>query len=177
MVDYYPADKVNETAHGAVTAAGGVVRVTRYPAGNLLIKENFNARKKLAGVTAMLKLPHYDGADRNWVMAAYSDQGKPLAFGKARSCIQCHMVAQKQDFLFAPPTHQPAARRLFPGSENITRLSPLAPGTPRSRAGKGPGSGHGSFLKSVSLPGLGATPGSPGSLATGISCPDIPRAA
>jgi hypothetical protein len=59
----------------------------------------------------------------------------------------------------------------------IPRLSPLAPGTPWSRTGKGPGSGHGSFLKSVSLPGQGATSGCPGSLASGISCPDIPRAA
>ncbi len=122
---------------------GGVVRVTRYPAGSLLIKENFNTRKKLVGVTAMLKLPHYDGADRNWVMAAYSPQGKPLAFGKVGSCIQCHMVARKQDFVFAP--HQPAASRLhrflLSGSENSTRLSPLAPGTSWVRAMKEPDPG------------------------------------
>ncbi len=125
MVDYYTTDKVDEIAHGTITAAGGVVRVTRYPAGSLLIKENFNIRKKLVGVTAMLKLPHYDGADRNWVMAAYSPQGKPLAFGKVGSCIQCHMVAQKQDFVFAPPPTNllPAAfiASFFPGQ----KISPV----------------------------------------------------
>lgn len=33
MMDYYTTDKVDEIAHGTITAAGGVVRVTRYPAG------------------------------------------------------------------------------------------------------------------------------------------------
>lgn len=121
IVDYYTTDKVNEIAHGIITAEGGVAHVTRYPAGSLLIKENFNIRKKLVGVTAMLKLPHYDSADRNWVMAAYSPQGNPLAFGKVGSCIQCHMVAQKQDFVFAPPPTNllPAAfiASFFPGQK------------------------------------------------------------
>ncbi|MGC8591851.1 cytochrome P460 family protein [Acidithiobacillus sp.] len=146
MVDYYPADKVNETAHGAVTAAGGVVRVTRYPAGSLLIKENFNARKKLAGVTAMFKLPHYDGADRNWVMAAYSDQGKPLAFGKARSCIQCHMVAQKQDFLFAPPPINLPPAAFFPDQKISPAYLRLLQEHPGSALGRNPGPAMEVFL-------------------------------
>ncbi|MBU2787645.1 cytochrome P460 family protein [Acidithiobacillus sp. VAN18-1] len=86
--------------------AGGIEKVRKYPNGSLLVKENYTKDKKLASITAMLKLQGYDPADRNWVMAAYDPTGKVLAFGKVGSCIACHDMVHKQDLVFAPPPAQ-----------------------------------------------------------------------
>ena len=72
----------------------------------LVVKENYDAQKKLTGVTAMLKLDGYDQADRNWVMAAYKPDGQVVAYGKVQACIACHAMVTQQDFVFAPPPAQ-----------------------------------------------------------------------
>lgn len=71
-----------------------------------MVKANYTKQKKLTGVTAMLKLPNYDAADRNWLMAAYSPSGKVVAFGKVPACIACHNMVRSADFNFAPPPDQ-----------------------------------------------------------------------
>ncbi len=106
-VDAYTVDLANPLANGAIRKAGGIAKVRRYPDGALVVKENFNERRKLTGVTAMLKLPGYDHADRNWVMAAYTPAGQVITYGKVPACIACHaLVSKKQDFVFAPPPKQ-----------------------------------------------------------------------
>lgn len=105
-VDVFTTDLSNQAASAAITAARSVQGVTRYPNGSLLIKNNYNAKHKLTGVTAMLKLSGYDAANRNWVMAAYSPTGKSVAFGKVASCDACHAMVTKSDFVFAPPPDQ-----------------------------------------------------------------------
>jgi hypothetical protein len=106
MVDYYTIDKVNKTAYDVIQKQRGLEHVKKYPAGSLLIKENYDQSKRLTGITAMLKEPGFDKADRNWVMAAYGPAGKSISFGKVTSCIQCHEVVNKQDLIFAPPPRQ-----------------------------------------------------------------------
>ncbi|OFC38312.1 hypothetical protein BAE29_01445 [Acidithiobacillus caldus] len=86
--------------------SGGITKVTRYENGSLVVKENYNSRKRLVGVTAMLKLRGYDAGDRNWVMAAYKPSGANVAFGKVGTCIACHVLVRQQDFVFAPPPAQ-----------------------------------------------------------------------
>ena len=117
-VDVYTTDLSNQAASAAITAAGSIPDVTRYPNGSLLVKENYNAKRQLTGVTAMLKLAFYDAANRNWVMAAYSPVGKEVAFGQVASCDACHTMVSKSDFVFAPPPVQllPAAvwKAFFP---------------------------------------------------------------
>ena len=105
-VDAYTVDLANPLANEAIRKAGGVAKVRRYPNGALLVKENFNVHRRATGVTAMLKLPGYDPADRNWVMAAYTPAGKLIAYGKVPACIACHTMVSKQDFVFAPPPKQ-----------------------------------------------------------------------
>ena len=105
-VDTYTIDLANRLANDAIRKAGGISKVRRYPDGALVVKENFNVRRQLTGITAMLKLPDYDAADRNWVMAAYTPASKAIAYGKVPACIACHTLVSKQDFVFAPPPKQ-----------------------------------------------------------------------
>lgn len=106
VVDVYTTDLANTLENQAVRAAGSVAAVTRYPNGSLVVKENYDANKKLTGVTAMLKLKGYDSGDRDWVMAAYKPDGQVIAYGKVQACIACHAMVSKQDFVFAPPPEQ-----------------------------------------------------------------------
>ncbi len=102
-VDPYTVDLANDLAREAILRAGGIRRVIRYPGGSLVVKENYDPNRKLDGVTAMLKLPGYDPSDRNWLMAAYSPQGRVVAYGQVASCIACHAMVRRADFVFAPP--------------------------------------------------------------------------
>jgi len=114
MVDYYTIDRANAIAiHAAVH---GVDHVHRFPAGSLYIKENFDQHKVLKTVTAMLKVPGYDSADRDWLMAAYKPDGHVIAYGRVQSCISCHAMARQTDFTFPPLTHLPIVivKRFFP---------------------------------------------------------------
>ncbi|WP_298137739.1 cytochrome P460 family protein [Acidiferrobacter sp.] len=115
MVDYYTIDRANAIAVRA--AAHGVHTVTRFPAGSLYIKENFDIHKVLKTVTAMLKVPGYDRADRDWVMAAYKPNGQVIAYGRVQSCISCHAIAKKTDFTFPSGVNLPIAtvQKFFPG--------------------------------------------------------------
>lgn len=124
-IDAHTTDFVNATARQAILHAGSVLYLRRYPAGSLLVKENFLRDGRESGVTAMLKLPGYDPADRNWVMASYSPAGRVIAYGKVASCIGCHAIVRRQDFVYAPPPTQllPVSiiEAFFPG-QKITAL-------------------------------------------------------
>ncbi len=115
MADYYTIDRANAIAVKA--AQHGVRNVTRFPAGSLYIKENFDIHKVLKTVTAMLKVPGYDHADRDWVMAAYKPNGQVIAYGRVDSCISCHAIAAKTDFTFPSGANLPIAtvEKFFPG--------------------------------------------------------------
>jgi hypothetical protein len=121
-VDTYTIDLANQAANDAIRKAGSIEKVRRYPNGALVVKVNFNERRKLTGVTAMLKLDGYDQADRNWVMASYSPTGKVVGYGKVPACIACHAMVTTQDFVFAPPPEQllpvPIWKAFFP-KQNI----------------------------------------------------------
>ncbi len=105
-VDAYTIDLANQAGNAAIRKTGSIEKVRRYPNGALVVKENFSEQRKLTGVTAMLKLFGYDRADRDWVMAAYSPAGKVVAYGRVPSCIACHAMVARQDFVFAPPPEQ-----------------------------------------------------------------------
>lgn len=124
MADYYTIDRANAVAvKGAVH---GVDHVQRFPAGSLYIKENFNDHKILKTVTAMLKVPGYDAADRNWLMAAYAPNGRVIAYGRVQSCISCHALARATDFTFPPLTRLPIS--------TVQAFFPHQPISPRYRA-------------------------------------------
>jgi hypothetical protein len=120
-IDAYTIDRADASSRRAILGAGGILRVRRYPAGSLYIKENFSSPGHETGVTAMLKLPGYDPSDRNWVMAAYTPEGRVVAYGRVASCIGCHALVRNQDFVYAPPPTQllPVAfiQAFFPGQK------------------------------------------------------------
>ena len=95
-----------------------IEKVTQYPPNSLMVKVNYTKNRKLTGITAMLKVPGYDPADRNWLMAAYSPSGKKIAYGKVPACIACHNFVRAADFNFAPPPDQllpvPVWKAFFP---------------------------------------------------------------
>ena len=127
VVDVYTTDLANARENEAVRRAGSVAAVTRYPDGSLVVKENYDAHKKLTGVTAMLKLKGYDRADRDWVMAAYKPDGQVVSYGKVQACIACHAMVLKQ-------AADPAAARAFvrflasPAGQKIFRQYGYDPG-------------------------------------------------
>lgn len=112
-VDYYTIDLSNTLADKAILAAGGITRVKKYPNGSLVVKENFNKQKKEVAVTAMLKLSGFDAGDRDWVMASYKPSGQEVAFGRVDSCISCHVMVKKADFVFAPPPDQLLSKEVW----------------------------------------------------------------
>jgi hypothetical protein len=124
-VDVYTIDWANTAANDAIRKAGSIEKVQRYPDGALLVKENYDAGKKLTGVTAMLKLNGYDPADRNWVMAAYKPDGQVVAYGRVQSCIACHAMATRQDFVFAPPPQQLLPIAVWKAFFPKQKISPL----------------------------------------------------
>lgn len=131
MVDFYTIDRANAVAIQA--ASQGVGHVRRFPAGSLYIKENFDDHKVLKTVTAMLKVPGFDSADRDWVMAAYKPNGHVIAYGRVQSCISCHAIARKTDFTFPPLVNLPIAtvQKFFPHQAiSPVYRAALAHGTP-----------------------------------------------
>ncbi len=120
-VDAYTIDRADPASRQAILHAGGIVHLHRYPSGALLIKENFSRPGRMTGVTAMLKIPGYDASDRNWLMASYAPNGRVLAYGKVATCIGCHTLVRRQDFVYAPPPTQllPVAfiEAFFPGQK------------------------------------------------------------
>ena len=106
VVDVYTVDLSNGPASRTIGPTGKITSVTRYPAGSLLVKENYDRNRKLTGITAMLKIDGYDRDDRNWLMASYSPAGKVLSYGEVNACIDCHRMVSKADFVFAPPPSQ-----------------------------------------------------------------------
>ncbi len=120
-VDAYTIDRADPASRRAILHAGGIARLHRYPPGALLIKENFSRPGRMTGVTAILKIPGYDASDRNWLMASYVPNGHVLAYGKVATCIGCHALVRRQDFVYAPPPTQllPVAfiEAFFPGQK------------------------------------------------------------
>jgi len=133
-VDAYTVDLANQAENDAIRKAGSIEKVRRYPNGALVVKENFSERRKLTGVTAMLKLFGYDSADRDWVMAAYSPAGKVVAYGRVPSCIACHAMVTKQDFVFAPPPGQLLPTSIWKAFFQSQHISPAYARLLRSHA-------------------------------------------
>ncbi len=67
---------------------------------SIIVTENYNADKSLAGITAMYKVAGYnpDAGDWYWVQA--TPGGKVTTFGKVQPCIDCHRAQAKNDYIW-----------------------------------------------------------------------------
>jgi len=68
--------------------------------GSIIVVENYDSGRNLAGLTAMYKVGGYnaDGGDWYWVEA--KPGGEVVRFGKVQPCIDCHRAQAKNDYIW-----------------------------------------------------------------------------
>lgn len=74
------------------------------PNGSIFIKEQFNKKKKLLGITVMKKIDGYDPENKDWYWAIADTKAKVTNAGKLNSswtsaCISCHKKGDGGDDL------------------------------------------------------------------------------
>ncbi len=81
-----------------------VKKNSSFPEGSILIKPLFNEKHKehLSRLVIMVKMHKgYDTEHNDWWYGVYDKTGTTVWFeGKIKSCINCHKLAKKTDYLF-----------------------------------------------------------------------------
>ncbi|MFP4472090.1 MAG: cytochrome P460 family protein [Bacteroidales bacterium] len=67
----------------------------------IIVKENYNEKKRLIAITPMYKVEGYDARAGDWFWAKYGTDGSVMASGKTSGCIDCHSKVKDNDFLFS----------------------------------------------------------------------------
>lgn len=73
------------------------------PDGSIIMKENYDKDKKLVALTPMYKSAGYNPEGGDWYWAKMSPDGKVMADGKLKGCIDCHAKVKKKDWIFLSP--------------------------------------------------------------------------
>jgi hypothetical protein len=68
--------------------------------GAIIAKENYTADKKFVALTVMHKIKGYNPEVGDWFWVKYAPDGKVLASGKVKGCIQCHSAKKDNDYIF-----------------------------------------------------------------------------
>jgi hypothetical protein len=68
--------------------------------GAIIAKENYTADKKFVALTVMYKIKGYNPEAGDWFWVKYAPDGKVLASGKVKGCIQCHSAKKDNDYIF-----------------------------------------------------------------------------
>lgn len=89
---------VSKGAYQAVERKSG-----RIPAGQFIVKENFNFEKQLVAINVMYKLTGYNAEGGDWFWLKYLPEGTIQAEGKVGGCIGCHAAVKSNDWLFIGP--------------------------------------------------------------------------
>lgn len=97
-----------KTPHGAylkMYANGIALKAARegkpMPDGAIIVKENYGKDKKtLMAITPMYKVSGYNPAGGDWWWAKYGPDGKVMASGKVKGCINCHRAQMANDWMF-----------------------------------------------------------------------------
>ena len=69
------------------------------PDGSLIVKENFNAEKKLTNITVMAKVKVFNPEDGDWFWARYEPNGKVIEAGEVETCYKCHEGVKDNDYV------------------------------------------------------------------------------
>lgn len=101
-----------KSPHGAflkIYANGVALKAARegkaMPYGAILVKENYGKDKKtLMAVTPMYKVKGYNPEAGDWFWGKYGPDGKIMASGKVKGCINCHGVQKTKDWIFTEAT-------------------------------------------------------------------------
>lgn len=89
---------VNDVALSSIQAKTGNMKED-----SVIVKENYDANKKLMALTVMFKEDGYDPAHKDWFWAKYAPDGAILAQGKGnevKACIDCHEKKDTNDYIF-----------------------------------------------------------------------------
>jgi hypothetical protein len=97
-----------KSPHGAflkIYANGIALKAARegkpMPHGAIIVKENYGKDKKsLMAVTPMYKVRGYNPEGGDWFWGKYGPDGKIMASGKPKGCINCHGVQKAKDWIF-----------------------------------------------------------------------------
>lgn len=107
-----PAVKYYANAEGAKGLEVGPKEAM--PVGATIVKEKYDAATdaKPSAYAAMIKRePGYDKENGDWEYLFVELAEKPVVTrGAIKSCIQCHTLAQKKDYLFRTHLAQPVPR-------------------------------------------------------------------
>ena len=71
-----------------------------YEYGAIVVKENYNKKKKLMAITVMYKVKGYNPEVGDWFWAKYTPRGKAKPYGKPKGCVSCHTANAENDFVF-----------------------------------------------------------------------------
>jgi hypothetical protein len=82
---------LNDLAYAAVENPEGSM-----PYGAMIIKDNFSAEQDLVASTLMYKR---GGGASSWFWLKWQPDGGIDAFGTAQSCIDCHGMAEQNDYI------------------------------------------------------------------------------
>lgn len=81
------------------------------PVGSIIVKESFDANKKLTSIVAMAKVEGYNPDHGDWFWASYATDGKIKAEGKPQGCIDCHLGMRDNDYVIIRRLEAPIAPR------------------------------------------------------------------
>ena len=77
-----------------------------FPAGSMIMKVNYAEDKEtLMSLTPMYKVEGFNPQAGDWFWAKYKPNGKALASGKVKGCIDCHRSQKEYDWTFMTEEH------------------------------------------------------------------------
>ncbi len=75
----------------------------KMPHGAIIMKENYDKDKNLVALTPMYRYEGYNPEGGDWYWAKMGPDGKTMADGKLKGCIDCHAKVKNKDWIFHPP--------------------------------------------------------------------------
>lgn len=92
------------TTYVNAKAASALEKMTgRFPAGSIIVKENYTPEKKLAAITVMYRVEDYNPSAGDWFWLKYKPDGTVQKEGKVAGCINCHKSVKNNDWVFTGP--------------------------------------------------------------------------
>ena len=108
-----PHGKFHEVYINAALASALPIASKTAPDGSIIVKENFNADKKLTNITVMAKVRGFNPDDGDWFWAMYDPQGKIVVSnnlameGRVAYCYECHAGVKDNDYVILWPLDAP----------------------------------------------------------------------
>jgi hypothetical protein len=88
------------TTYANHTALRSIAEKRGMANGSIIVVENYNADKTLAGLTTMYKVEGYNPEAGDWYWVEAAPSGKVMRSGKTPSCINCHRAQAGNDYLW-----------------------------------------------------------------------------